>query len=611
MKGVKGYGFFIVLLVVIGIAYLCNNYIMDYDRDSYSVSQFKQDLQDKKIKKVTIEQNAEVPTGQLVIQYEKGTKQLYVSDVNEMVSYLDDQNFTEYHLSDVARTPWYLEILPYIIGFVLFFVLFSMMMPNAGGSGNKMANFGKSRATLTMPDDKVKTFADVAGLVEEKEQLEEIVDFLSDPTKYTKLGARIPKGVLMVGPPGTGKTLLAKAVAGEAGVPFFSISGSDFVEMFVGVGASRVRDLFEEAKKKAPCIVFIDEIDAVARRRGSGLGGGHDDREQTLNQMLVEMDGFGINEGIIVMAATNRVDILDPAILRPGRFDRKVTVGRPDVRGREEILKVHAKDKPLAEDVNLEDVARTTAGFVGADLENLLNEAAIAAARDNRVYIVEEDIKKSFIKVGIGAEKKSRIISEKDKKITAYHEAGHAILFHVLPDVGPVYTVSIIPTGQGAAGYTMPLPERDEMHMTKGKMLQDITVCLGGRIAEGIIFDDVTTGAVQDIKQATEAARDMVTKYGFSEKLGMINYDTSDDEVFIGRDIGHTKSYSESTSKVIDDEVKSIIDRCHEQATKILMDHRDVLDRLAALLIEKERITREEFEALFEQNDEKIASEEA
>ena len=611
MKGVKGYGFFIVLLVVIGIAYLCNNYIMDYDRDSYSVSQFKQDLQDKKIKKVTIEQNAEVPTGQLVIQYEKGTKQLYVSDVNEMVSYLDDQNFTEYHLSDVARTPWYLEILPYIIGFVLFFVLFSMMMPNAGGSGNKMANFGKSRATLTMSDDKVKTFADVAGLVEEKEQLEEIVDFLSDPTKYTKLGARIPKGVLMVGPPGTGKTLLAKAVAGEAGVPFFSISGSDFVEMFVGVGASRVRDLFEEAKKKAPCIVFIDEIDAVARRRGSGLGGGHDEREQTLNQMLVEMDGFGINEGIIVMAATNRVDILDPAILRPGRFDRKVTVGRPDVRGREEILKVHAKDKPLAEDVNLEDVARTTAGFVGADLENLLNEAAIAAARDNRVYIVEEDIKKSFIKVGIGAEKKSRIISEKDKKITAYHEAGHAILFHVLPDVGPVYTVSIIPTGQGAAGYTMPLPERDEMHMTKGKMLQDITVCLGGRIAEGIIFDDVTTGAVQDIKQATEAARDMVTKYGFSEKLGMINYDTSDDEVFIGRDIGHTKSYSESTSKVIDDEVKSIIDRCHEQATKILMDHRDVLDRLAALLIEKERITREEFEALFEQNDEKIASEEA
>ena len=611
MKNVKGYGFFIVLLLVIGISYLFNSYLVDYNRDAYSMSQFKQDLSDKKIKKITIEQNAEVPTGQLIAQYEKGKKQLYISDVNDMIAYLEGQNFTEYHLEDVARTPWYIEILPYIIGFVLFFVLFSMMMPNAGGGGNKMANFGKSRATLTMPDDKVKTFADVAGLVEEKEQLEEIVDFLSAPSKYTKLGARIPKGVLMVGPPGTGKTLLAKAVAGEAGVPFFSISGSDFVEMFVGVGASRVRDLFEEAKKKAPCIVFIDEIDAVARRRGSGLGGGHDEREQTLNQMLVEMDGFGINEGIIVMAATNRVDILDPAILRPGRFDRKITVGRPDVRGREEILKVHAKEKPLGEDVNLEDVARTTAGFVGADLENLLNEAAIAAARDNRAYIVEEDIKKSFIKVGIGAEKKSRIISEKDKKITAYHEAGHAILFHVLPDVGPVYTVSIIPTGQGAAGYTMPLPERDEMHLTRGKMLQDITVCLGGRIAEGIVFDDVTTGAVQDIKQATEAARDMVTKYGFSEKLGMINYDTSDDEVFIGRDIGHTKSFSESTSKIIDEEVKSIIDRCHEQATKILMEHKDILDRLAQLLIEKERITREEFEALFEQNDDKIVSEEA
>ncbi|MCI5882473.1 MAG: ATP-dependent zinc metalloprotease FtsH [Eubacterium sp.] len=611
MKNVKGYGFFIVLLLVIGISYLFNSYLVDYNRDAYSMSQFKQDLSDKKIKKITIEQNAEVPTGQLIAQYEKGKKQLYISDVNDMIAYLEGQNFTEYHLEDVARTPWYIEILPYIIGFVLFFVLFSMMMPNAGGGGNKMANFGKSRATLTMPDDKVKTFADVAGLVEEKEQLEEIVDFLSAPSKYTKLGARIPKGVLMVGPPGTGKTLLAKAVAGEAGVPFFSISGSDFVEMFVGVGASRVRDLFEEAKKKAPCIVFIDEIDAVARRRGSGLGGGHDEREQTLNQMLVEMDGFGINEGIIVMAATNRVDILDPAILRPGRFDRKITVGRPDVRGREEILKVHAKEKPLGEDVNLEDVARTTAGFVGADLENLLNEAAIAAARDNRAYIVEEDIKKSFIKVGIGAEKKSRIISEKDKKITAYHEAGHAILFHVLPDVGPVYTVSIIPTGQGAAGYTMPLPERDEMHLTRGKMLQDITVCLGGRIAEGIVFDDVTTGAVQDIKQATEAARDMVTKYGFSEKLGMINYDTSDDEVFIGRDIGHTKSFSESTSKIIDEEVKSIIDRCHEQATKILMEHKDILDRLAQLLIEKERITREEFEALFEQNDDKILSEEA
>lgn len=407
----------------------------------------------------------------------------------------------------------------------------------------------------------------------------------------------------MVGPPGTGKTLLAKAVAGEAGVPFFSISGSDFVEMFVGVGASRVRDLFAEAKKNAPCIVFIDEIDAVARRRGSGLGGGHDEREQTLNQMLVEMDGFGVNEGIIVMAATNRMDILDPAILRPGRFDRRITVGRPDVRGREDILKVHAKDKPLADDVNLEDIARTTAGFAGADLENLLNEAAIAAARENRAYIVEEDIKKSFIKVGIGAEKKSKVISDKDKKITAYHEAGHAILFHLLPDVGPVYTVSIIPTGQGAAGYTMPLPEKDEMHLTRGKMLQDITVCLGGRIAESIAFNDVTTGAVQDIRQATEAARDMVTKYGFSDKLGMINYDTSDDEVFIGRDIAHTKNFSESTSQVIDEEVKHIIDKCHEKATSILKANRRILDRLAELLIEKERITREEFETLFEQND--------
>ena len=410
----------------------------------------------------------------------------------------------------------------------------------------------------------------------------------------------------MVGPPGTGKTLLAKAVAGEAGVPFFSISGSDFVEMFVGVGASRVRDLFAEAKKNAPCIVFIDEIDAVARRRGSGLGGGHDEREQTLNQMLVEMDGFGVNEGIIVMAATNRVDILDPAILRPGRFDRRITVGRPDVRGREDILKVHAKDKPLSDDVNLEDVARTTAGFAGADLENLLNEAAIAAARENRAFIMEEDIKKSFIKVGIGAEKKSKIISDKDKKITAYHEAGHAILFHLLPDVGPVYTVSIIPTGQGAAGYTMPLPEKDEMHLTKGKMLQDITVCLGGRIAESIAFDDVTTGAVQDIRQATEAARDMVTKYGFSDKLGMINYDTSDDEVFIGRDIAHTKNFSETTSQVIDEEVRNIIDKCHEKATGLLKANRRILDRLAQLLIEKERITREEFEQLFEQNDDEI-----
>ncbi|MCM1246270.1 MAG: ATP-dependent zinc metalloprotease FtsH [Roseburia sp.] len=606
MKAFKGYGFFAVLLLVLAVVYISNYYFMNLNRGNYNITQFKEDIAAGKIQSVEVTQNAEVPTGEVAAKYSDTTRRLYVSDVNQILNYLDERNFTQVNVKDVARTPWYLELLPYILGFVLILLLFSMMSSNAGGGGGggKMMNFGKSRARLTMPDDKVKTFKDVAGLVEEKEQLEEIVDFLSAPGKYTKLGARIPKGVIMVGPPGTGKTLLAKAVAGEAGVPFFSISGSDFVEMFVGVGASRVRDLFAEAKKNAPCIVFIDEIDAVARRRGSGLGGGHDEREQTLNQMLVEMDGFGVNEGIIVMAATNRVDILDPAILRPGRFDRKITVGRPDVRGREDILKVHAKDKPLSDDVNLEDIARTTAGFVGADLENLLNEAAIAAARDNRAFIMEEDIKKSFIKVGIGAEKKSKIISDRDKRITAYHEAGHAILFHLLPDVGPVYTVSIIPTGQGAAGYTMPLPEKDEMHLTKGKMLQDITVCLGGRIAESIAFDDVTTGAVQDIRQATDAARDMVTKYGFSDTLGMINYDTSDDEVFIGRDIGHTKNFSEFTSEVIDEEVKKIIDGCHEKAVAILKENQDILDRLANLLIEKERITKEEFEALFEQNDE-------
>lgn len=605
MKTFKGYGFFVLMLLVLALVFIANEYFINSNRDNYSVTQFKQDIMEEKIQSVEVRQNAEVPTGELTAKYSNGEKRVYISDVNQILQFLDEKNFTHVKVGDVARTPWYLEVLPYIIGVVLILLLFSMMTSNAngGGGGGKMMNFGKSRARLTMPDDKVKTFQDVAGLVEEKEQLEEIVDFLSAPGKYTKLGARIPKGVIMVGPPGTGKTLLAKAVAGEAGVPFFSISGSDFVEMFVGVGASRVRDLFAEAKKNAPCIVFIDEIDAVARRRGSGLGGGHDEREQTLNQMLVEMDGFGINEGIIVMAATNRVDILDPAILRPGRFDRKITVGRPDVRGREEILKVHAKDKPLSDDVNLEDIARTTAGFVGADLENLLNEAAIAAARDNRVFIVEEDIKKSFIKVGIGAEKRSKVISDKDKRITAYHEAGHAILFHLLPDVGPVYTVSIIPTGQGAAGYTMPLPEKDELHLTKGKMLQDITVCLGGRIAESIAFDDVTTGAVQDIKQATEAARDMVTRYGFSEELGMINYDTSDDEVFIGRDIAHTKTFSEGTAEIIDREVKKIINSCHEKATSILKANQDILDRLAKLLIEKERITRDEFELLFEQND--------
>ena len=607
MKNARGLGFFVLIAMVVMLAVFGNDLFGGVNKDSYNYNSFKQDLQKDKVASVQIVQNQEVPTGRVVVvSKENQTKSFYISDVNKVMSYMESVNFTNVVVKDVQKTPWYVTVLPYFVGFILLFFLFSMFnsQSQGGGGNSKMMNFGKSRAKMTTPDDKAKTFADVAGLVEEKEQLEEIVDFLADPEKYTRLGARIPKGVIMVGPPGTGKTLLAKAVAGEAGVPFFSISGSDFVEMFVGVGASRVRDLFEDAKKNAPCIVFIDEIDAVARRRGSGLGGGHDEREQTLNQMLVEMDGFGVNEGIIVMAATNRVDILDPAILRPGRFDRRIHVGLPDVRGREEILKVHAKNKPLAEDVNLEEVARTTAGFAGADLENLMNESAIAAARDNRGYIKDEDIRKSFIKVGIGSEKKSRIISEKDKKITAYHEAGHAILFHVLPEVGPVYTVSIIPTGQGAAGYTMPLPERDEMHLTKGKMLQDITVCLGGRIAESLIFEDVTTGAVQDIRQATEAARDMVTKYGFSEELGMINYSTSDDEVFIGRDIGHTKNFSEGTAEVIDREVKKIIDTCHEKATGILKDHMDVLHKLAELLIEKERIGQDEFKSLFEHNDE-------
>ncbi len=607
MKGMRGYGFFVIIVAVILVAVFANDLISSNNQETYSYSDFKKEVKENKIAAVTIRQNQEIPTGQIVVTTaDSSKKSFYAPDVNEVLSYLDVTNFTKVTVQDVETTPWWMELLPYLFGFVLIFVLFSMMSSQAqgGGGGNaKMMNFGKSRARMSSPDDQVKTFADVAGLVEEKEQLEEIVDFLAAPQKYTKLGARIPKGVIMVGPPGTGKTLLAKAVAGEAGVPFFSISGSDFVEMFVGVGASRVRDLFAEAKKNAPCIVFIDEIDAVARRRGSGLGGGHDEREQTLNQMLVEMDGFGINEGIIVMAATNRVDILDPAILRPGRFDRRIHVGLPDVRGREDILKVHAKNKPLGEDVDLGEIARTTAGFAGADLENLLNESAIAAARDNRGFIVDEDIRKSFIKVGIGAEKKSKIISDKDKRITAFHEAGHAILFHLLPDVGPVYTVSVIPTGQGAAGYTMPLPEKDEMHLTKGKMLQDITVCLGGRIAEKIAFDDVTTGALQDIRQATEAARDMVTKYGFSDELGMINYSTSDDEVFIGRDIGHTKNFSESTSEVIDREVKKIVDGCRDRATKLLEENVDVLNRLADLLIEKERIGQEEFEALFEQND--------
>ena len=610
MRKWKGYGFFVAMAAIILIAMISSDFMSGWTEENYTYTQFKDDLSNHKIQSVVVGQNEQVPTGEIRVTMKDSKKHsFYAPDVNVVIEKLDDAHFTNVVVSDVETTPWYLEILPYAIGFVLIFVLFTMMTSQAqgGGGGNaKMMNFGKSRARMTAPDEKSKTFADVAGLVEEKEQLEEIVDFLEAPQKYTNLGARIPKGVIMVGPPGTGKTLLAKAVAGEAGVPFFSISGSDFVEMFVGVGASRVRDLFAEAKKNAPCIVFIDEIDAVARRRGSGLGGGHDEREQTLNQMLVEMDGFGINEGIIVMAATNRVDILDPAILRPGRFDRRIHVGLPDVRGREEILKVHAKNKPLSDDVNLEEIARTTAGFAGADLENLLNEAAICAARENRPYLMDEDIRKSFIKVGIGAEKKSRIISEKDKRVTAYHEAGHAILFHVLPDVGPVYTVSVIPTGQGAGGYTMPLPEKDEMYLTKGKMLQDIVVCLGGRIAESLVFDDVTTGAVQDIRQATERARDMVTKYGFSDELGMINYSTSDDEVFICREIGHAKNFSEGTAAVIDQEVKRIIESCREKATKILKENRKVLDKLAELLIEKERIGQQEFEALFEQNDETI-----
>ena len=610
MRKWKGYGFFVAMAAIILIAMISSDFMSGWTEENYTYTQFKDDLSNHKIQSVVVGQNEQVPTGEIRVTMKDSKKHsFYAPDVNVVIEKLDDAHFTNVVVSDVETTPWYLEILPYAIGFVLIFVLFTMMTSQAqgGGGGNaKMMNFGKSRARMTAPAEKSKTFADVAGLVEEKEQLEEIVDFLEAPQKYTNLGARIPKGVIMVGPPGTGKTLLAKAVAGEAGVPFFSISGSDFVEMFVGVGASRVRDMFAEAKKHAPCIVFIDEIDAVGRRRGTGMGGGHDEREQTLNQMLVEMDGFGINEGIIVMAATNRVDILDPAILRPGRFDRRIHVGLPDVRGREEILKVHAKNKPLSDDVNLEEIARTTAGFAGADLENLLNEAAICAARENRPYLMDEDIRKSFIKVGIGAEKKSRIISEKDKRVTAYHEAGHAILFHVLPDVGPVYTVSVIPTGQGAGGYTMPLPEKDEMYLTKGKMLQDIVVCLGGRIAESLVFDDVTTGAVQDIRQATERARDMVTKYGFSDELGMINYSTSDDDVFIGREIGHAKNFSEGTAAVIDQEVKRIIESCREKATKILKENRKVLDKLAELLIEKERIGQQEFEALFEQNDETI-----
>ncbi len=601
----RGFGIYLLLiLAIIGIWYWMDG---NTSTNSYTRAQFETAVADGNVAQLKIVPNrGEVPTGNVYITFkDSSTQVLAVNDVNDIEDYLRDQQFTSYTVENPPEQSWIVTILPYLIIFAAMFIFFMIMTNQAAansGGGGKMMNFGKSRAKL-MTDDPAKrvTFANVAGLKEEKEELEEIVDFLRAPKKYTRLGARIPKGVLLVGPPGTGKTLLAKAIAGEAGVPFFSISGSDFVEMFVGVGASRVRDLFEEAKKNAPCIVFIDEIDAVARRRGTGMGGGHDEREQTLNQMLVEMDGFGVNEGIIVMAATNRVDILDPAIMRPGRFDRKVHVGRPDVGGREEILSVHAKNKPLGDDVDLKQIAQTTAGFTGADLENLLNEAAIIAAKEDRAYITQTDIKKAFVKVGIGAEKKSRVISEKEKRITAFHESGHAILFHLLPDVGPVYSVSIIPTGAGAAGYTMPLPERDDMFNTKGKMLQDIIVSLGGRVAEELVFDDITTGASQDIKQATRMAKDMVTKYGMSENIGLICYDNDDDEVFIGRDLAHTRGYGEGVATTIDLEVKRIIDECYEKAKQMIAEQRDVLDACANLLLEKEKISQQEFEALFEQ----------
>lgn len=596
----KGIGLYISVAVVLVLAYflLRSGFL---HTETYTYQYMQTAVEDGKVAKVEVHQNAQVPTGYLNVHMTDGSvDRVNVSDVNEAVKYLDEQGINCY-IHDVPQESIFLNnVLPMLLMVVVVMVMFMMMNRQAAsGGGNKMMNFGKSRATMISPDAKKVTFKDVAGLQEEKEDLKEIVDFLKDPKKYLQVGARIPKGVLLVGPPGTGKTLLAKAVAGEAGVPFFSISGSDFVEMFVGVGASRVRDLFAEAKKNAPCIVFIDEIDAVARRRGTGMGGGHDEREQTLNQMLVEMDGFGYNEGIIVMAATNRVDILDPAILRPGRFDRKVGVGRPDVRGREEILKVHCKGKPLGDDVDLKQVAQTTAGFTGADLENLMNESAIYAAKAGRSFIQQEDINRSFVKVGIGAEKKSRVISEHEKKITAYHEAGHAILFHVLPDVGPVHTISIIPTGMGAAGYTMPLPEKDEMFNTKNKMLHNIEVSFGGRIAEELIFGDVTTGASQDIKQATNLARAMVMQYGMSEKVGMICYGGDDDEVFIGRDLAHTRSYGEETASLIDEEVKRIIDESYAHAKKIIEEHMDILHSCAALLVEKEKIGREEFESLF------------
>ena len=602
-SGFRGFGVYLILvLAVIAIWYwLDGNNVTN----TYTRQQFETALAEGKVTQVNVVPNREVPTGSVNITFsDSSTQVMLVSDVAEIEQYMRDAGFKTYTVQNPPEESWLLTLLPYLIIFAAMFIFFMIMTNQAAansGGGSKMMNFGKSRARR-MSDDPAKRvkFSDVAGLQEEKEELEEIVDFLRAPKKYTQLGARIPKGVLLVGPPGTGKTLLAKAIAGEAGVPFFSISGSVFVEMFVGVGASRVRDLFEEAKKNAPCIIFIDEIDAVARRRGTGMGGGHDEREQTLNQMLGEMDGFGVNEGIIVMAATNRVDILDPAIMRPGRFDRKVVVGRPDVRGREEILGVHAKNKPLGDDVDLKQIAQTTAGFTGADLENLLNEAAIIAAKENRAYIKQDDIKKSFVKVGIGAEKKSRVISDKEKRITAFHESGHAILFHLLPDVGPVYSVSIIPTGSGAAGYTMPLPEKDEMFNTKGKMLQDIVVSLGGCVDEELVLDDITTVASQDIIQSTQMAKAMVTKYGMSDNIGLICYDNDDDEVFIGRDLAHTRGYSEGVASAIDQEIKRIIDECYAKAKQMIMDHRDVLDACANLLLEKEKISQKEFEALFD-----------
>ena len=599
MKRSRGLSVYFVVMLVL-LALLVVPSFMDNNRIEYTRGELMNDLEAGRVVSADITPSRQTPTGEVTVTLESGLeKTLYVTDVSEIEQFLISFNIDP-NVEKVQEENWFLtSILPMLVSVVVLIVFFTMMNGQNGGSNAKMMNFGKSRAKLSVGDGTI-TLKDVAGLQEEKEELEEIVEFLKDPAKFTKVGARIPKGVLLEGAPGTGKTLLAKAIAGEAGVPFFSISGSDFVEMFVGVGASRVRDLFEEAKHHAPCIVFIDEIDAVARRRGTGMGGGHDEREQTLDQLLVEMDGFGVNEGIIVLAATNRVDILDPAILRPGRFDRKITVNRPDVAGREEILRVHAKNKPLAEDVDLKKVAQTTAGFTGADLENLLNEASIVAAKENRTYIIQKDIEKAYIKVGLGVEKKSRVISDKEKRITAFHEAGHAILFHVLPDVDPVHMISIIPTGLGAAGYTMPLPEKDEMFLTKSHMLQDIMVSLGGRIAEEIVFNDITTGASNDIQKATKTARNMVTRYGMSEKLGVINYENDEDEVFIGRDLAHAKSHSELISGKIDTEVKDIVDDCYRKAKEIILEHMDVLNRCAELLLVKEKIGREEFEALFD-----------